>query len=141
MKTAAMFISLFVLAGIGLFSAQQAAPAAVSNGLFTKAQAARGKALYETKCAACHGIQLVADEPEAGDLTGLTYRLNWHGKTVADRFEMTKTKMPPGSPLTLTDQEYLDVVLYILNFNGYPVGDKELTPDPGRLEQIVIGPQ
>ena len=141
MKSAATLISLLFLAGVGAQSAQQATPPADSGGLFTKAQVERGKGLYDTKCASCHGIALVADEPEAGDLTGMAYRLNWHGKTIADRFEVTKTTMPPGSPLTLSDQEYLDIVVYILKFNGYPVGDKELTPDPKRLEQIVIGPQ
>jgi quinoprotein glucose dehydrogenase len=141
MKSAATFVSAFVFAAIGVYSAQEAAPPAASPGLFSKAQVARGKALYDTKCASCHGIQLVADEPEAGDLTGMTYRLNWHGKTVGEKFEITKTTMPPGSPFMLTDQEYLDIILHILHFNGYPAGDKELTPDPKQLEQIVIGPQ
>jgi mono/diheme cytochrome c family protein len=142
MKSAATFISLlFMLTAVGVYTAQEAAPPATSGGLFTKAQAERGKVLYNAKCGSCHGMELVADEPEAGDLTGMTYRSNWHGKTVADRFEITKTTMPPGSPMTLTDQEYLDIVVHILHFNGYPIGDKELTPDPKRLEQIVVGPQ
>lgn len=140
MKGAATLIALLLFAGIGAQSAQQAALPPDARGLFTREQVRRGKNLYETKCASCHGIELVADEPEAGDLTGITYRLNWHGKTIADRLEVIRTTMPPGSPMMLTDQEYLAIVVHILHFNGYAVGDEELTPDRKRLEQIVIGP-
>jgi len=140
MKSVATFIALLLYAGIGAQSAQHASPPPDASGLFTKDQAQRGKNLYDTKCASCHGIELVADEPEAGDLTGMAFRLNWHGKTVGDRYEVIRTTMPPGSPFMLTDQEYLDIVVHILNFNGYPVGEQELTPDRKRLEQIVIGP-
>jgi mono/diheme cytochrome c family protein len=140
MKSAAILIALLLLAGITAQSAPQAVPPPDPSGLFTGQQVTRGKALYDTKCASCHGMELVADEPEAGDLTGITYRLNWHGKTVADRLEVIRTTMPPGSPMMLTEQEYLDIVVHILHFNGYAVGDRELTPDRNRLEQIVIGP-
>lgn len=140
MNTTAACITVFLIAALGTYRAQDAPPPGPPDGLFTRDQAQRGQALYESKCASCHGIHLVADDPEAGDLTGLTYQTNWHGKTLAERFEVIKTTMPPGSARLLTDQEYLDVVLYILKFNGYAPGATELLYDPKALQQIVIGP-
>ena len=141
MRTTATLVTVFLVAAAGAYSAQNATEPPSPGGLFTKEQVLRGQALYETKCASCHGIHLVADEPEAGDLTGLTYQTNWHGKTVAEKFEVIKTTMPPGSARLLTDQEYLDIVLYILKVNGYPTGARELLYDPKALQKIVIGPQ
>jgi mono/diheme cytochrome c family protein len=140
MKRTATFVVLFAIATGGVHSRQNRA-SSTSGALFTQAQAQRGQALYESKCGSCHGMKLVADEPEAGDLTGLTYQTNWHGKTLAEKFEVIKTTMPPGSARLLTDQEYLDVVVYVLKFNGYPTGSKELLYDPKVLQTIRIRPQ
>jgi hypothetical protein len=48
--------------------------------------------------------------------------------------------MPPGGAGSLSDREYLDVVAYILQFNKYPAGAQELTPEKSLLEKIVIEP-
>ena len=39
---------------------------------------------------------------------------------------------------TTPDQEYLDIIAFILHFNGYPAGENELRPDPAHLEQITL---
>jgi hypothetical protein len=46
--------------------------------------------------------------------------------------------MPLGKPRNLDDQTYLDIVAYILQFNGVPPGAQKLMPDVHVLEQIVI---
>jgi S-disulfanyl-L-cysteine oxidoreductase SoxD len=133
----ALFASVCALVAGQLALAQ---PDPILSGIFTKPQAERGKSLYEASCASCHGVRLVADDPTNGDLTGLAFRLSWQNQTLDDKFESCKVGMPPGRGGFLTDQEYLDVVTYILSFNGYPAGDKELTPDRERLKQITIVP-
>ena len=46
--------------------------------------------------------------------------------------------MPLGQPRSLDDQTYLDIVTYILQFNGIPSANQKLAPDIRALEQIVI---
>ena len=41
----------------------------------------------------------------------------------------------PGS---LDDESYIDIVAFVLSFNGHPPGKDRLLPDPDALEQIVI---
>ena len=47
-----------LLIACGLALAPKGLLAAVQDGLYTSAQAERGRALYEKKCASCHGAQL-----------------------------------------------------------------------------------
>jgi hypothetical protein len=49
--------------------------------------------------------------------------------------------MPLGAGGSLSDPEYLDIAAYILKFNGYPAGDRELGSEVQMLKQIVIEPK
>ena len=46
--------------------------------------------------------------------------------------------MPPNKARSLDDQTYVDIVAYLLQFNGLPAGNQKLAPDIRTLEQIVI---
>ena len=46
--------------------------------------------------------------------------------------------MPAGAPGSLDGQTYVDIVAYILQFNGMPAGNQKLMPDLQALEKIVI---
>ena len=46
--------------------------------------------------------------------------------------------MPLGNARALDDQTYIDIVAYILQFNGIPAGKQKLEPDVRVLEQIVV---
>jgi hypothetical protein len=46
--------------------------------------------------------------------------------------------MPYGNALSLDDQTYIDIVAFILSFNGIPSGTQKLEPDLPALEKIVI---
>ena len=46
--------------------------------------------------------------------------------------------MPLGNARGLDDQTYIDIVAYILQFNGIPAGAQKLEPDVRVLEQIVV---
>jgi hypothetical protein len=48
--------------------------------------------------------------------------------------------MPPDRPGGLTDQNYADLIAYILSNNGYMPGDKELPADPNVLQNMGIKP-
>ena len=48
--------------------------------------------------------------------------------------------MPPDRPGGLTDQNYADLIAYILSQNGYAANGKELPADPGALQGMSIKP-
>jgi mono/diheme cytochrome c family protein len=136
MLTRAAMTCLLLLSGTSQLLAQETKSTA--TGVFTEEQAKKGEAAYQRVCASCHGADLHSTEPEAPDLTEGAFKFGWQGKTIADRFEIIRSTMPPGRKGSLDDQAYLDVVAYILRFNNIPAGNQSLQPDINTLKQIVI---
>src|SRR6266446_2518301 len=97
---------------------------------FTDQQVAQGKSAYEHNCKDCHGLALDNGEFGGAPLRGSYFRTRWGSGSVANLYAYTKSKMPPDRPGMLSDKVYADVVAYILQFNGYKSGDKELPTDP-----------
>jgi mono/diheme cytochrome c family protein len=108
------------------------------SGIFSEEQVARGAELYASNCASCHGAELVPSDEDIATLTAPAFRWSWQTRTLAERFERISTTMPPSAKGSLSDQEYLDIIAFILHFNGYPAGENELRPDPAHLEQITL---
>ena len=109
-----------------------------AQGVFTAAQAKAGEEAYQSNCAGCHGLDLKKTDAEAPDLTGGPFRFGWHGKTVAERYQKTRATMPKAAPASLPEQTYVDIIAYILSFNGAPAGDEKLGSDLAKLEAIEI---
>ncbi|MXW03222.1 MAG: cytochrome c [Holophagales bacterium] len=114
-----------------------APPASVLDGIFTEAQAERGRAAYDAHCAECHGEGLGGGEMAPG-LTGVAFRFRWRGLKVADIYTSVQSTMPPEEPGTLGDQAYIDIVAFLLSANGYPAGDWELLANSSLLEGIAV---
>lgn len=112
-------------------------PTSVLDGVFTEAQAERGRVVYDEHCAECHGEGLGGGEMAPG-LTGVAFRFRWRGLKVADIYDSVQSTMPPEEPGTLSDQAYIDLVAFLLSANGYPTGDRELAADSGLLEGIAV---
>ncbi len=112
----------------------------VWDGLYTAAQAARGKALYTDKCALCHGADLGGHEM-APALAGSTFIDNWSSQSVGDLAERIHTSMPLNDPGSLRVRQVADIVAYILGDNGFPAGSVELASEPMLLQQISIVPE
>jgi alcohol dehydrogenase (cytochrome c) len=134
---------------IVLLSAMNAASAQErADGYYTKAQAERGRALYQEACAACHGPDLTdgAASPLAGP--GFAQRWNpgrsvsdflgWGSASVDDLFFIIRTTMPQGAVGSLSPDQHLDIVAYILQRNGYRPGERVLTADEETLKAIPI---
>jgi S-disulfanyl-L-cysteine oxidoreductase SoxD len=108
--------------------------AVAQEGVYTADQAASGKAQFNSNCAGCHGMNL-----EGGDgpsLTGLDFLGNW--ATAGGIYGYFSVAMPPTAPGQLSEQAYVDILAYILNFNGIPAGSTELTSDPAVLDSIDL---
>jgi cytochrome c553 len=128
---------LFLLAS-SITQAQQTGAKSTESGVFTAEQAKSGERAFQAKCATCHGADLHSTEPEAPDLTEAAFRFGWQGKTIANRYEQIRSSMPYGNAGSLDDQTYIDIVAYILQFNGIPSGNQKLEPDVPALAKIVI---
>jgi cytochrome c553 len=134
----AAICSLLLLLAPTAALAQPTGKNSTASGVFTAAQAKAGELAFQAKCATCHGADLHSTEPEAPDLTEGAFRYGWQGKTIADRFETIRSTMPYGNSRSLDDQTYIDIVAYILQFNGIPAGSEKLLPDVPALEKIVV---
>ncbi len=123
------------------FAAHSALTIALQDGIYTGAQAERGQALYDKKCAACHGAQL--EGASSTPLAGSRFMEKW-GKgnhTVDELYYITRTQMPYGAGGTLSARQYLDIVAYLLKANGYPAGNRPLPASSAALKKIPIRPQ
>ena len=98
--------------------------AASSQGVYTAEQASRGVAAYQRACAACHGADLQGGAGPA--LVGKPFWTDWAGKQVSALWDEVHTQMPLTSPDAMSDQDSLDVLAYMLQRNGLPVGTQEL---------------
>ena len=117
--------------------------ASVRDGVFTEAQAARGRLAYSGGCGFCHGRRLngAPDDPDMRSTPPLArarFVREWEGRSLATLFEYTRLTMPEDNPGSLTDEEFVDVIAYMLSVSGMPAGDDELQPDSRSLAHIVI---
>ena len=117
--------------------------ASVWDGVFTEAQAARGREAYSGACSFCHGRRLngAPDDPDMRSTPPLVrarFLREWDGRSLATLFAYTRQTMPEDNPGSMTDQEYVDTMAYMLSVGGMPAGNDELPPDPRGLARIVI---
>ncbi|MEQ1579515.1 MAG: cytochrome c [Steroidobacteraceae bacterium] len=99
----------------------------VWDGVYNAEQAERGREIYATTCALCHGPALGGVE-SAPPLTGDQFNANWSGTTIADLAERIRISMPVDKPGTLSRPQLAAVVAYILKVDGFPAGAAELDP-------------
>jgi cytochrome c553 len=138
MKYGVVVGSLLLVLAVSAAHAQQTGAKSTASGVFTAEQAKNGERAFQAKCATCHGADLHSTDAEAPDLTEGAFKFGWQGKTMANRFEQIRSTMPYGNARSLDDQTYIDIVAYILQFNGIPSGNQKLEPDVRVLEQIVV---
>lgn len=113
------------------------------DGVFTARQARDARLLYLGGCAPCHGSRLngAPDEADMGagpPLAGATFLRDWNGRTLASLFEVARTTMPVRNPGQFTDQQYVDILAYMLSYGDAPAGNETLAPDLEALSEIAI---
>jgi mono/diheme cytochrome c family protein len=139
-KTASFAIVLICVAALSRAAVQSGTAGSILAGVSTAEQADRGKVTYQASCASCHGANLMSRSDDAPSLSGPDFKIGWNGKTVGDLYDRVRTSMPMGAVGTLSDQQYVDIIAFVLQSNGYPAGHQELKPDPAALKQITIEP-
>jgi len=105
----------------------------VWDGVYTEAQAARGIIAFNQSCAGCHALTAAGKAPLVGD----AFWKSFAQKTVGDLLEFVSTYMPNGTPGSLTETTYRDIVALMLKSNGFPAGATELGGAATANVQIV----
>jgi S-disulfanyl-L-cysteine oxidoreductase SoxD len=127
--TAALLCSGIVLAG------QEKLPK-IWDGVYTAAQAMRGKHIYEERCSSCHGSDLTGGDGPA--LIGGTFSRSWSSRHLDRLFVKLRDRMPADDVQAVSDKDKVDVLAYLLENNGFPAGTQELPLDPEYLSTIQI---
>ena len=99
------------------------------SGVFTAAQAARGKNVYAGSCRSCHA-------PVSH--TGQTFERWWLGKKLSELFTFIATLWPKNDPGSLAPEDVADVVAYLLEMNALPAGTRELSAHADSLNRYRI---
>jgi hypothetical protein len=97
--------------------------ATVRDGIYTSAQAMRGKEPFVDYCSSCHGADLTGRNGPT--LKGDAFLGPWLDDSLNDLFKRLKT-MPPNDREKPGDDVYLDILAYILEANMFPPGSEEL---------------
>jgi cytochrome c5 len=136
MKLVACAIAGAALAA-GIQTAGEQAARTTRDRVYSKAQAARGAATYEARCAACHDPAKVPEGKKPGPpLVGDEFLAEWRDRTLGGLMETTLLTMPNDGTAALSEGETADVIAHLLQANGYPDGAGDLHYDAGR--DIVI---
>lgn len=107
------------------------------DGVYTDAQAARGKMLYADSCSQCHG-----DSPEgtpiAPAMTGDDFFGHYKDQSVEALYTKIQQTMPKGEEGSLKPEQVADLIAFLAMSNMWPAGEKELPSDPEALKQIQV---
>ena len=96
---------------------------------YNEEQAARGELVYQNGCIDCH---------ELLQYTGPAFRLKWNGRSVFDLYDVLRSTMPDKNPGMLPQQDYIDVLGYMLKLNGVPSGKTALPLVDSLLKKVKL---
>src|SRR5439155_23561663 len=98
------------------------------DGVFTKAQAERGKAaLLKNGCNGCHGAELAGGKGPA--LKGDAFITEWENGSVNRLFLKIRETMPPLNAQQVPPADKVDIIAYLLEVNGFPSGSTTIDLD------------
>lgn len=115
----------------------------ILDGVFSYQQSRRGAALYKEICEECHEKDLAGGgyvDEFVPPLVGEQFLSEWAPWTVGDLFEFLSTEMPPDRKDRegITLDTYTDILAYILEQNGLPIGQSELPHEFESLAEIEM---
>jgi mono/diheme cytochrome c family protein len=124
-----------------LAAADGAQPGAeLADAHYAAAQVERALPVYRRLCVECHGEDLGGGLIGGPPLAGAAFRQKWGGRPLSALFTFMSTQMPQGSPGSLTDQQYADLLALILSRNGHEAGDEPIVPDLEVLGGLQVKP-
>jgi quinoprotein glucose dehydrogenase len=127
----------FAMSSVLLTLVAAAASHSVWDGVYSKEQAGRGQTAYNSKCARCHGENLMGGE-DSPALVDRDFLEKWSGKSVGGLVDVIRKTMPSDGPGKLTRQQCTDITAYLLSVNSFPSGNGDLPSDPDVLNAILL---
>src|SRR5579864_6629347 len=127
-RKAYSFAICSAIVALGISIAMAAAQQPARTGPFTAEQAAAGRAIYQATCSTCH-LPDMKGTFEAPPLAGANFLNTWRNRPTSDLFTRIRTSMPLSNPGSLSDQDAVNLVAYILQANGAKPGTQPLTVD------------
>lgn len=106
-----------------------AAPRSGGAATFTDVQADRGRDLFRAMCTECHYSSEFSDSQ---------FKFKWSRRAAGNLYELINTSMPETAPGSLSPEETVDLVSYILRMNGFEPGASELPADRAVLDGISL---
>lgn len=100
----------------------------INQPVYSEAQATRGQSVFDGTCSACHDPSRFIG-PEFIDV--------WAGQPLSALYETVSETMPEDNPGSMEQEQYVDVVTYLLKLNDYPTGPTEIK-DPAEMKAITI---
>jgi mono/diheme cytochrome c family protein len=135
LRAAAVIVTL-TAAAVAAAGAPQTPPRSAKDGVYTAAQANRGKAVYDEQCVECHGA-MTSVTPDLAPLLGdYVFQAAWRNRSLTQLFDRIRDTMPQDKPRTLSPQQTIELIAYILSANGLPAGEIPLAHDVEMLKQI-----
>ena len=122
------FVICCAIAALGISIAMAAAQQPARTGPFTAEQANAGRAIYQTTCSQCH-LANMKGTFEAPPLSGANFMNMWRNRPTSDLFSRIRNTMPITNPGSLSDQDAVNLVAYILQANGAVAGPQPLTAE------------
>lgn len=107
------------------------------DGVYTNVQAERGKAAYGLTCSRCHNADLSGSD-RGPALVGDEFQSHWVDGSLELLFNTIRDTMPQGSANTVGDGEKIDILAFVLQGNGLPAGDADLSPVGAALGSIAF---
>jgi S-disulfanyl-L-cysteine oxidoreductase SoxD len=123
--------------GVSAAAQQQTADRKIWDGVYTPAQAARGKPKFEMSCGRCHNNELVGSE-RGPTLKGNGFWNKYENDSLGSLFTFLRDMMPRDGAGLVSDEVKVDILAYILSRNDVPAGADELKLAASALEAIKI---
>jgi mono/diheme cytochrome c family protein len=104
--------------------------------LYTAAQATTGMGKFIGNCAMCHGAKLQGISGPS--LKGPNFASEKANFSVSDVFTIVSQNMPATNPGSLEHDDYVEIMAYLLQENGYPAGSIALTFDTASQSKVPL---
>ncbi|OLL31327.1 cytochrome C [Burkholderia sp. SRS-W-2-2016] len=104
---------------------------------FDHDQVAHGEHLYADSCAKCHGEKLEGITAPALNGPSFAPAANSH-LTIGGIYQYMSTNMPADKPGKMSDEEYADLMAFLLYTNGYDTGDAKLTAQAAQTSKTPL---
>ena len=96
---------------------------------FTSAQANRGRDTFRATCTECHYSSEFSDSQ---------FKFKWSRRSAGDLFQLIQTEMPESDPGSLSPEQVVEIVSYMLRMNGFEASENELSSERAVLDGISL---